>query len=68
MASITGIGLVLKPSGDLAADMGRIREFYAPYEGRYPELQGPVRLREEDLLVEDLPAAEAASSSAATIP
>ncbi len=53
---VTGVGLVLKPSGDLGADMDRLREFYAPYEGRYPKLQGPIRLREEDLLVEDLPA------------
>jgi 1-acyl-sn-glycerol-3-phosphate acyltransferase len=62
---VTGIGLVFKPSGDLAADMDRVREFYAQYEGRYPELQGPIRLREEDLLVDDLPAARAAAPAVA---
>lgn len=45
---VTGIGLVLRPSGDVVADMDRIRAFYAPYLGRYPELQGPIRLREEE--------------------
>jgi len=45
---VGGIGLVLTPTGDVAADMDRIRECYAPIRGRYPEQMTPVRLREED--------------------
>jgi 1-acyl-sn-glycerol-3-phosphate acyltransferase len=42
-----GFGLALKPTGDLSADMDRIRAFYADKTGKYPEMFGPVRLREE---------------------
>ncbi len=45
--SVTGIGLVMRPTGNLTADMDRLRAFYGQYEGRFPELQGPIRLREE---------------------
>lgn len=45
---VGGIGLVLTPTGDVVADMDRIRAFYAPIRGRYPEQTTPVRLREED--------------------
>jgi 1-acyl-sn-glycerol-3-phosphate acyltransferase len=43
-----GIGPVLQPGNDLAADMEKLRTFYAGKRGRYPQLQGPVRLRVED--------------------
>ena len=43
-----GIGSILYPSGDLVADMDRIREFYGPFQGRHPENQGPIRLRDEE--------------------
>jgi 1-acyl-sn-glycerol-3-phosphate acyltransferase len=43
-----GIGLVLTPSGDLRADMDRLRAFYADKQGKYPAQTTPVRLREED--------------------
>lgn len=43
-----GFGLELVPSGDVRADMDRIRAFYADKLGKYPEKFGPVRLREED--------------------
>lgn len=43
-----GIGPLLHPTGDVAADMDRIRAFYADKTGRKPDQQGPVRLREED--------------------
>ena len=43
-----GFGLVLMPSGDIAADMTHLRELYADKTGKYPELVGPVRLREEE--------------------
>ncbi|MGE0784810.1 MAG: lysophospholipid acyltransferase family protein [Sandaracinaceae bacterium] len=43
-----GFGLVLEPSGDLKADMDKVRAFYADKVGLYPEKFGPVRLREEE--------------------
>ena len=43
----TGIGAVIWPSGDLKADMDRIREFYAGMEGRFPEKFTAPLLREE---------------------
>jgi 1-acyl-sn-glycerol-3-phosphate acyltransferase len=46
---VGGIGLVLTPSGDVVADMDRIREFYAPIRGKFPDQMTPVRLREEDV-------------------
>jgi 1-acyl-sn-glycerol-3-phosphate acyltransferase len=42
-----GFGLTLNATGDVGADMDRIRAFYADKVGRYPEKFGPVRLREE---------------------
>ena len=39
-----GIGSTLYPSGDIAADMEEICSFYAPFRGRHPENQGPIRL------------------------
>lgn len=38
-------GEVLHPSGDLEADMGLIRKFYAGAVGRHPERQGAIALR-----------------------
>lgn len=43
-----GFGPELSLSGDLGADMDVIRAFYADKTGRYPELFGEIRLREED--------------------
>lgn len=40
-----GIGGWFRPSGDLEADMTRIREFYADKTGKRPEQEGPVRVR-----------------------
>lgn len=45
---VGGIGLVLTPSGDVRADMTRIRAFYASKRGKYPAQATPVRLREEE--------------------
>jgi len=42
-----GFGPALLPSDDLRADMDEIRAFYADKKGRYPDLFGPVRLKEE---------------------
>ena len=45
---IAGVGIVLKASGDVIADMDKIRAFYAPFRGKYPEKMTPIRLSEED--------------------
>ena len=44
----TGIGLMLDPTGDVAADMDVIRAFYSDIKGRRPDKQCVPRLREED--------------------
>jgi 1-acyl-sn-glycerol-3-phosphate acyltransferase len=43
-----GFGPAFEPTGDLRADMDRIRAFYADKVGRYPACFGEIRLREED--------------------
>ena len=43
-----GFGPAIFPSGDVGKDMDQIRSFYADKTGKYPELFGPVRLREEE--------------------
>ena len=45
---VGGIGPALTPSGDIAADMDRIRDFYATKQAKYPAQATPVRLREEE--------------------
>ena len=42
-----GFGPVITPSGDITADMDRIRAFYAGKEGLKPGRFGPIRLKEE---------------------
>jgi len=42
-----GFGPTLVPTGDVRADMDRIRAFYADKVGRRPEWFGAVRLKEE---------------------
>jgi 1-acyl-sn-glycerol-3-phosphate acyltransferase len=42
-----GLGIEVFPSGDVGADMERIRAFYADKAGRYPERFTEPRLREE---------------------
>lgn len=44
---VAGVGPALCPSGDIQADMAKIRDFYAPFRGLRPERRGPVRLRPE---------------------
>jgi len=43
-----GFGPAIQPSGDVHADMDRIRAFYADKRGKRHELFGPVRLRDEE--------------------
>lgn len=44
-----GIGPAIEVTGDIHADMGRIRAFYAGKTGLKPENVGVIRLREEDV-------------------
>lgn len=43
-----GIGPLLELTGDVRADMDRIREFYLDVRGKRPSMQTPPRLREEE--------------------
>ena len=43
-----GIGGFVTPTGDVRADMDRIRAFYSGVRGKFPEHEGEPRLREED--------------------
>lgn len=45
---VCGLGPMVMPSGDMRADMDRIRAFYADKRGKYPAKEGPARLREEE--------------------
>lgn len=45
---VVGMGPVLAPTGNIAADFGRYRAFYAGVTGRFPERQGAVRLAADD--------------------
>ena len=45
---VGGIGPVFHPTGDIGADMDRLRVFYRSVRGKYPENETPIRLSEED--------------------
>jgi 1-acyl-sn-glycerol-3-phosphate acyltransferase len=45
---VGGIGAVVYPSGDVRADMDRIRAFYQGVQGRYPANHTPIYLPEEE--------------------
>ncbi len=42
-----GFGIPLRLTGELKVDMDKIRSFYKPYLGKYPNLSGPIKLLEE---------------------
>ena len=44
---VVELGPWIHPSGNVKADMDRIRSFYAGVVGRHPERQGPMRMKEE---------------------
>ena len=44
---VAGLGHRFMPTGDIAADMEPLREFYAPITARFPEYLTPVKLKEE---------------------
>jgi len=43
-----GLGPCFVPTGDVTADMDRLRDFYRGIQGKFPELTTTVRLRDED--------------------
>lgn len=43
-----GLGGFVEATGDVRADMDRIRAFYVNVRGKHPENEGDIRLREED--------------------
>ena len=45
---VGGFGPALMPSGDIRADMDKIREFYKDIKGKRPEYFGRIRLRAEE--------------------
>ena len=44
---VGGLFEAVDATGDLTADMDKIRAFYANASGKYPQDFGPIRLREE---------------------
>ena len=50
---LCGLGMFVKPSGDIKEDMDEIRSFYRDIRGRYPELESEPRLREEKERLKD---------------
>ena len=45
---VAGLGLSFELTGDVKQDMDKIRDFYEPHIGRYPEKKSRILLREED--------------------
>lgn len=43
-----GLAFTMQPSGDVAADMDRIRTFYEKVRGKHPDRESTPRLKEED--------------------
>ena len=44
---VAGVGPAIQPSGDIQADMDKIRAFYEGMEGLFPEKQAAIRLKDE---------------------
>ena len=42
------LGYTFVPTGDVKADMDKVRAFYAGIEGKYVDAMNPIRLKEED--------------------
>lgn len=45
---VVGIGPMIWPSGDIAADVAVMAEFYSQMTPKYPENFGPIRIREKE--------------------
>jgi 1-acyl-sn-glycerol-3-phosphate acyltransferase len=46
---VSGVGPTIELTGNVRADMDKIREFYSGMQGFRPENMGVIRLREEDV-------------------
>ena len=44
---VCGLGPSIKPTGDMQADFGIIRDFYTGIVGKYPHKQGKIELTEK---------------------
>lgn len=44
---VAGLGRSFHPTGDVVSDMEQVRAIYADIRGKFPELETPIRLREE---------------------
>ncbi len=55
-----GLGPSVTPTGDIVADMDKIRAFYASKRGKFPQQETRIRLKEEDAL-------EASAAAAAEV-
>lgn len=44
---VAGLGTTFEPTGDVHSDMERVREIYKDLRGKFPELETPIRLKEE---------------------
>ncbi len=45
---VIGFGPIFMPTGDINADFEHIKAFYSGIPGRYPELQGEIRLKPDE--------------------
>ena len=45
---VAGLGLTFELSGEVKEDMARIREFYEPLVGKYPDKKSRILLKEEE--------------------
>ena len=43
-----GFGVPIITTNNLLSDMQKIRDFYAPFKGKFPSNSGPVKLQEEE--------------------
>ena len=43
-----GFGIPIQTTDNLSLDMEKIRNFYAPFKGKFPLKSGPIKLQEED--------------------
>jgi hypothetical protein len=59
-----GLGHVFRPTGDIAADMAAIRDFYKDVKGKHPERTGTITLG-DDAPQSDAPALDPVSARAA---
>jgi 1-acyl-sn-glycerol-3-phosphate acyltransferase len=58
-----GIGGFITPTDDIKADMDRVRAFYGDIAGKFPDLEAPARLREEDAVTKTIDAQPALATA-----